>query len=62
MLDNKLDIDILDVLDDMDRILVDRVFTLEEIKVVVFDTKHNKAPGPDDLPIVLSEILTCYRS
>lgn len=55
-LDNKLDID---VLDEMDIILLDSVFTLEEIKVIV---KHNKAPGHDDLPIVLSKILTCYRS
>ena len=39
------------VLDDIDREKLDREFTLEEIKKVVFEMKTNKAPGPDGLPI-----------
>lgn len=46
-----LDIDMPAVLNDMNRETLDREFTLEEIKVPVFDMKHNKAPGPDGFPI-----------
>lgn len=38
------------VLDDIARSLLDREYTLEEIKTVVFQMKHNKAPGPDGFP------------
>lgn len=46
-----LDINLPVVLSDVDRKNLDRKFTLEEIKIAVFDMKPNKAPGPDGFPI-----------
>lgn len=45
-----LDIDLQSVLNDLDRELLDRNFTLEEIRVALFSMKHNKAPSQDGPP------------
>jgi hypothetical protein len=37
-------------LDEEDRILLTKHFSLEEIKKVVFSLKHNSTPGPNGLP------------
>jgi hypothetical protein len=38
------------MLDDFDRNWLTRPFDMEEIREVVFSMKHNRAPGPDNIP------------
>jgi hypothetical protein len=38
------------MLDDVNRDLLTRLFSIDEIKVVVFSLKHNSAPGLDGIP------------
>ena len=38
------------VLDDIDKQLLIKPFTVEEVKHDVFQMKHNKSPGPDGFP------------
>jgi hypothetical protein len=38
-------------LSDTDRTLLTAPFTINEIKKVVFEMKHNSAPGPDGFPV-----------
>lgn len=58
------------VLDDQDREMLNRDFSLEEIKNVVFSMAHNKASGPDGFPIefyqrfwpiVCNDLLTMFK-
>lgn len=51
MLNITPDVDMLVVLDGLGKILLDREFTVEEIRIVLFHLKHDKAPDPDRLPI-----------
>jgi hypothetical protein len=39
------------MLDDFDRSCLTRPFDMEEIREVVFSMKHNRAPGPDSIPV-----------
>ena len=38
------------MLEDFDRNYLTRPFDMEEIREVVFSMKHNRAPGPDNIP------------
>jgi hypothetical protein len=39
------------MLDDTDKDYLTRPFDMEEIREVVFSMKHNRAPGPDSIPV-----------
>jgi hypothetical protein len=39
------------LLDDFDRSCLTRHFDMDEIREVVFSMKHNRAPGPDSIPV-----------
>uniref|UniRef100_A0ACD5TF06 Uncharacterized protein n=1 Tax=Avena sativa TaxID=4498 RepID=A0ACD5TF06_AVESA len=45
-----LEIPIECALDDLNRAFLEQEFTLDEIRVSLFQMKHNKAAGPDGLP------------
>ena len=46
-----LDLPVENVLSEQDRIELVERFSEKEVKVAIFNMKHNKAPGPDGFPI-----------